>query len=82
MAVGTPVVTTSAGAIAEVVGDAAIVVPVGDPAALAHGLAQVLGDEALAQDLTDSGEQRVLAFPWAATVEGLVALYRRAAAGA
>ena len=78
MAVGTPVVTTAAGAVPEVVGDAALVVPVGDPGALAHALRQVLQDEALAQDLADSGEARVLAFPWSATVDGIVGLYRRA----
>ena len=80
MAVGTPVVTTAAGAIPEVVGDAALVVPVGDVEALAHSLGQVLGDEALAQDLAAAGEARVRAFPWTATVDGIVAIYRRAAA--
>lgn len=79
MAVGTPVVTTAAGAVPEVVGDAALVVPVGDAGALAHALRQVLQDEALAQDLADSGEARVLDFPWSATVDGIVELYRRAA---
>ncbi len=81
MAVGTPVVTTAAGAVPEVVGDAALVVPVGDAEALAHGLGQVLGDEALAQDLADAGEARVLQFPWSATVDGIVDLYHRAADG-
>ena len=76
---GTPVVTTAAGAVPEVVGDAALVVPVGDGPALAHALRQVLGDEALAQDLADAGEARVLAFPWSATVDGIVDLYHRAA---
>ncbi|MGN6695637.1 MAG: glycosyltransferase family 4 protein [Aquihabitans sp.] len=79
MAVGTPVVTTAAGAVPEVVGDAALVVPVGDTGALARSLALVLEDEALAQDLGDAGEARVLQFPWSATVDGLVALYRQAA---
>lgn len=79
MAVGTPVVTTDAGAVPEVVGDAALVVPVGDPDALAQGLSQVLGDEALAQDLADAGEARVQRYPWEATVGGIVALYHRAA---
>ncbi len=81
MAVGTPVVTTAAGAVPEVVGDAALVVPVGDSTALAQGLRQVLGDEALAEDLADAGEARVLQFPWSATIDGIVDLYRRAAGG-
>jgi len=62
------------------VGDAALVVPVGDAEALAHGLSQVLGDEALAQDLADAGEDRARRFPWSATVDGMVELYQRAAA--
>ena len=78
MAVGTPVVTTAAGAVPEVVGSAALVVPVGDAPALARALEQVLGDEALAQDLADAGEARVLEFPWSATIEGIVGLYHRA----
>ncbi len=81
MAAGTPVVTTAAGAVPEVVGEAALVVPVGDVEALVHALRQVLDDEALAQDLVDAGEQRVLAFPWSATVDGIVDLYRRAVDG-
>ncbi|WP_421119174.1 glycosyltransferase family 4 protein [Aquihabitans daechungensis] len=79
MAVGTPVVTTAAGAVPEVVGDAALVVPVGDHEALAHALRLVLHDEALAQDLADAGEARAQLFPWSATVDGIVDLYRRAA---
>ena len=80
MAVGTPVVTTDAGAIPEVVGDAALVVPVGDTDALAQAIGQVLGDEALAQDLADAGEARVGRYSWTATVDGIVALYRKATA--
>lgn len=79
MAVGTPVVTTDAGAVPEVVGDAALVVPVGDAAALARGLEVVLGDEALAQDLADAGEARVRQYPWSRTIDGMASLYRRAA---
>jgi glycosyltransferase involved in cell wall biosynthesis len=80
MAVGVPVVTTAAGAVPEVVGDAALVVPVGDAAALAVGLRTVLHDEALAQDLADAGAERVRRFSWRTTVDGIVAIYRRAAA--
>ena len=44
MASGTPVVTTTAGSLPEVAGDAAILVPPGDPAALAEGIERALTD--------------------------------------
>jgi glycosyltransferase involved in cell wall biosynthesis len=78
MAAGTPVVATDAGAVPEVVGDAALLVPVGDPAALAGALAQVLEDEAVAARLVAAGRRRCLRYSWDATVDGLVALYGRA----
>lgn len=45
---GIPVVATDAGGVADLVGDAAILVPVGDADALAGGVARVLDDEACA----------------------------------
>jgi len=45
---GTPVVATDVGGVAELVGDAAVLVPPGDAAALAEGVARVLDDAALA----------------------------------
>ena len=80
MAVGTPVVATSVGAIPEVVGDAALLVPAQDPDALAAALDAVLVDDVRRRELTDAGRVRVEQFPWSATVDGLVSLYRRAAA--
>ena len=80
MAVGTPVVATAVGAVPEVVGEAALLVPPGDPDALAAALGQVLGDPALSESLADEGEERVAQFSWADTVDSIVALYRRAAA--
>lgn len=44
MASGTPVVTTTAGSLPEVAGGAAVLVPPGDPAALADGIEQALTD--------------------------------------
>lgn len=80
MAAGVPVVTTRAGAIPEVVGDAAELVEVGDVDALAAALDRVLTDEARRSELVAAGHRRRAEFSWEATVDGLVELYGRAAA--
>ena len=81
MAVGTPVVATAVGAVPEVVGDAALLVrrPT-TPTPWPPRSHQVLADEAMAESLADEGRQRVAPIPWSATVDGMVDLYRRAAA--
>lgn len=79
MGVGVPVVATAVGAIPEVVGDAAALVPSGDRDALAHTLARVLDDAELRARLGAAGTERVARFRWEDTVDGIVSLYRRAA---
>jgi glycosyltransferase involved in cell wall biosynthesis len=79
MDAGVPVVATAVGAVPEVVDDAAVLVPPGDAAALAEALRDVLLDEGRAEDLRRRGHDRVRAFDWDRTVDGLVALYRDAA---
>ena len=59
MAAGTPVVTTDGGALPEIVGDAALVVPAGDARALADGIRRVLGNAALREALIAAGRRRV-----------------------
>ena len=61
MALGTPVVTTTAGAAVELVEDgvSGLLVPPDDPATLAHALAQVLDDSSLASRLAAAGRQAV-----------------------
>ena len=80
MAVRTPVVATSAGAVPEVVDDAARLVPVGDVDALTDALGAVLGDDAVAAALVAAGTARVARFRWDHTVDGLAELYGRAVA--
>ncbi len=58
MAAGLPIVTTSAGAAGEVVGDAGLVVPPGDSQALASALERLLTDSALAERLRQVGPAR------------------------
>jgi hypothetical protein len=59
MAAGTPVVGLAAGALPEVVGDAGLLVPPGDPAALSDALLRALTDEPLRARLVVAGPRRV-----------------------
>jgi len=80
MAAGTPVVTSTAGSLPEVVGEAALRIAPGDADALADALARVLDDDALSEDLRVRGTERAAGFTWDRTASGLVATYRRLAA--
>jgi glycosyltransferase involved in cell wall biosynthesis len=82
MVSGVPVVTTTAGAVPEVVGDAAELVPVGDVDALAAALVRVVDDTDLRRRLVERGRQRVASFSWQACAEGLAGLYESAASAA
>jgi glycosyltransferase involved in cell wall biosynthesis len=81
MAVGTPVVASRAGAVPEVAGAAAELVPVGDDDAFARGLARVLTDGARREALVETGRVRASSFTWARTADGLAQLWREAVAG-
>ena len=75
MASGTPVVTTTGGAIPEIAGDAALMVDPGDVDALASALVHVLGDERTRAHLIQAGRGRAARFSWADTASGLVEVY-------
>lgn len=78
MAAGTPVVATDAGALPEVLGDAAVLVEVGEVAGLADSIVTLLRDESHAADLVARGRRRVLAFDWTSCVAGVVHIYETA----
>jgi glycosyltransferase involved in cell wall biosynthesis len=84
MACGVPLVATSGGALPEVVGPdggAALVVPPGDPEALAIALGRVLDDAALRASLGAAGRARVLErFTWRRCAEETLVHYRWAIA--
>jgi glycosyltransferase involved in cell wall biosynthesis len=82
MAVGVPVVATAVGALPEVVGDAADLVPPDDDAALAAALARVLEDGDHRDALIARGRERVTRYSWDACAAGLLDVYRRLAGGA
>jgi glycosyltransferase involved in cell wall biosynthesis len=75
MALGTPVVTTTGGAIPEIAGDAAVMVEPGDVDALASALVDVLADEQKRAQLIQTGRDRAANFSWAETARGLVDVY-------
>jgi glycosyltransferase involved in cell wall biosynthesis len=86
MAAGVPVVATDAGALPEVLGDAADLVPVGATLApsaraeaLAAALVRVLDDDSHRARLVTAGRDRAAAYSWDTTTARLVDLYRRAA---
>ena len=61
MSAGTPVVVTAAPALLEVGADAVVPVPIGEPDALAEGVAEAL---AAASMLGAAGRERARAFSW------------------
>jgi glycosyltransferase involved in cell wall biosynthesis len=80
MAVGTPVVGYDGGALPEVLGDAALLVPEGDRSALAAAIVALLGDPARRDELAARGREYVAdRFSLDATVEGMRERYRAAA---
>jgi glycosyltransferase involved in cell wall biosynthesis len=60
MSCGIAVVGSDSGEIPNVVGDAGLVVPEGNPLALREAIARLLGDDTLRQDLGRRGRERVL----------------------
>jgi glycosyltransferase involved in cell wall biosynthesis len=82
MAAGVPVVATAAGAVPEVVGDGAMVVPPGDRDGLASALGEVLEGGAGVEGLVARGLHRSTRFTWDACAAGLAELYWDAHRGA
>jgi glycosyltransferase involved in cell wall biosynthesis len=79
MAVGTPVVTSDASCLPEVVGDAARLVDPLDVGSVAAGLRDVLTDGDLRQILVERGRERAARYTWEAHARDLIRAYRDAA---
>jgi len=77
MAAGTPVVTTRAGALVEVCGDGADLVPVGDAGALAAALGRMLGDGDHRAALVEQGRRVAAGYDWATTAERFADVFRQ-----
>jgi glycosyltransferase involved in cell wall biosynthesis len=76
LAAGTPVVAYRAGAVAEVVGDAGVLVDERDPAGLGEALVTVLDDESLRSRLRALAKPRAARFSWDRAADDTLAVYR------
>ncbi len=79
MAAGTPVVSSRAGALDEVLGDGASLVAPGSRDALAAAISEVLADPVHAADLVARGRARASRYSWDASARAMSELYHRVA---
>jgi glycosyltransferase involved in cell wall biosynthesis len=78
MACGVPVISTTGGALPEVVSNAGLLVPPGDHLALAKAIAEICDHPELAKRMGQAGYERVMAhFTWRAAARRTVTAYRR-----
>lgn len=80
MACGAPVVAARAAAVPEVVEDAGILVPPGDPRALAQALAALWNDPELVRRYRALGARQATRFSWERAAAQTLALYEEVAA--
>ena len=66
MAEGTTLVTSTSQHL-EVVGDAGLLIPPGEPEAWAHAMERVVKEGSLRAELVQKGKQRVSGFSWSKT---------------
>ncbi len=76
MARGTPVISTRAQAIREVLADAAFFVPFRDPGAIADAAESLLRQPSLRADLAARGLEHAAQFSWEKAAEATLAVYR------
>lgn len=76
MSCGTPVLVSGDGALAEVVGNAAVVVDALSVESIAEGLSRLLSDGELRQKLSEEGKARAARFTWEAAAEQVLGVYR------
>ena len=75
MACGTPVVTSDAPSLVEVVGDAGLQAPAHDTGALAAAVRAVIESTELAAGLRRRGIERAAQFTWQRTIDGFAEAY-------
>jgi glycosyltransferase involved in cell wall biosynthesis len=81
MACGTPALVSDGGALAELAGQAAEILPLPDPAALADGILALLDDGARRRQIAADGQLLAERWTWAAHAQRLAAFYREVSGG-
>ena len=81
MACGTPLITTRAGAIAEVVGEAAILIDANDLDQLTHALVMVIQQEKLCHEMRSQGIAQATNFTWTKAAQKTLNLYQEVVYG-
>lgn len=76
MAYGVPVLTSNVSSLAEIAGDAALLIDPQDESALAEGLLRLLSDSALRERLKAAGRARAAQFTWQQAAQQTLAVYR------
>jgi glycosyltransferase involved in cell wall biosynthesis len=76
MASGVPVVASASGSLPEVVGDAGVLVPAGDPAALGAALQDLADRPGRRRELGDRGRRCSARFSWGSVAAAHLALYQ------
>lgn len=76
MAAGVPVVAAAAGALPEVLGDAARFIDPTDDLDLAGAISDLLDDSATRDELVRRGREQVARYSWTGTADAVVDLYR------
>jgi glycosyltransferase involved in cell wall biosynthesis len=77
LACGTPVITTNASSLPEIVGDAGILIPPDDAGALLKAMHRVLEDPELMTELSARGMKRAKGFTWERTALQTRQVYRQ-----
>ncbi|KXB09549.1 hypothetical protein AKJ60_00040 [candidate division MSBL1 archaeon SCGC-AAA385M11] len=77
MACGTPVVTSNAASLPEVVGDAGLLSAPDDVYTLAHNVHQLLEDERIRNYYIDQGKKRSANFTWKKNIEETIKIYSK-----
>lgn len=78
MSVGCPVVSSNAGSLSEVVGDAGLLVPPDNEKAMSEAIVRAWNDSALRAELSQRGRRRAESFTWEKTAEQTLRVYEEA----